>query len=259
MPLMHRNDFATMFGLLDPAVQKVLRAKRQTFVDAVIFGVLADFDRSYSQNKAAIDPTQHRRLQVADKFFLDSNFRAKFVGGEVLPTTEATEGGVIGVTYGVIPDLTVRRWIRGWMSAKRPVDMLTEATFHLAATRDVNENAPLPDKLAAVREKLSPKVAGIIDWQASEVVGEALVRLKFDYNKLNGEQRKLLNFHLRGIGSLGGETDRQKNEELALFENRAIAPIDNALKNLPTEVPMGLAKESALHYFHGMMLLLKRD
>lgn len=253
--MMHRNDFVTMFGMLPEPVQVILRANHQTFVDSIIFALMGNMDLSYMENADATNPAEHRDMQVADRFFLDNKFKSKFFADEILPNMANTASGLKQVSYGVIPDMTVQRWIRGWLSGEAPVDMMTEAEFAGAASREVNPEAPMTAALTQVRAALSPQIAAIIDWEASYVEGSQ-ARLKFDYAQLTPEQRQILNYHARGLGGLGDETDNEDGENLALFENRIMGPVDNERNNLPTQVPMDLATESILSYFEGMMMLI---
>lgn len=254
-PMMHRNDFATMFKMIPEAARDVLQRHQQTFIDAVIYGVVKEIGADPEGHA----PQRHRTAQVVDKFFLDSAFRNKFFGNEELPTSKATDRGVKSISYSVIPDFTIQRWINGWIAGGAPVDMMTEAEFSQAATRDVDEDADLGDDLEALKTSMSPQIAAIIDWEGSYMENPHMARLKFDYSKLSPEQKRLLDFHLRGLGSEGDRLDTEGEEDLALFENRAMAPVDADLHNLPTEVPMKVAEESLLSYFVGMMRLLNPD
>ena len=165
---------------------------------------------------------------------------------------------IIGLAYAPLRQFTVQEWITDWMDGRAPADLLTEAQFGRAAQGGAHA-APIVPLLDQVRQAMPVNIAGIIDWNASTVEGASMVRLRFAYARLTPEQRRLLDAHARGLGGLGGDIDRNGGEELALFENRAMSPVDRLLQNHPTKVPMAIAEESVLTYFRGMVRLLNPD
>ena len=65
-PMMHRNDFATMFGLLSDRFKVLLRANLQVFIDAIIAGVVADIDADDEEHLLceARDARREQRVKI---------------------------------------------------------------------------------------------------------------------------------------------------------------------------------------------------
>lgn len=252
-PMMHRNDFATLFALLPDPFKAVFRTHRQSFTDAVIAGIV----NAPGDNMAAYNPVAHRGVNLFDSFILDAGDRRRFLGTDEVPIELPTFVGPTPVSYYVLPpSFTVARWVTEWMNGDHPRDILTKAHFEFAATNAIDLAPVLPAGLQAVQAAMAPATAALIDWGRSTFVN-GRAKLAFNYNALAERQKDVLNDYARGLGGLGGATDPD-DPRLVLIENRGIAPDITGPEGQEIN-PLGggkldvaSARRSVYSYFDGM-------
>lgn len=254
-PMMHRNDFATLFGLLSGRLRALLQGNRQVFIDAIIAGVVVDIEEDDPLED--YDPVEYRNEFIFQKFLLENGDRRRFLDparGLELPNQAGKSLGY----YILPPSFTIERWVTAWMDARDPKDLLTTAHFEFAAHNDIDPNPALDENLQTVKNALEPRVAAMIDWGRSKYEqGRAL--LAFKYSALSPQQKEILIDYARGLGGLGQNTDPQ-NRRLVLYENRDIAPEYKDEQNRPLnpsggKLDMASARHTALHYFLAMQEL----
>jgi hypothetical protein len=217
LPMMHRNDFATMFALLPLPQRELLRKNQAHFLHAVLAGVFGDPDLGIDD----LDLAAHADQPVVKSLALGSDERRSFTGEAELPAT--VDLGHLGARilfYRPLPrSMTIERWIRAWMSDRDPADLLTAEHFD-AAQIDGGGGAP-STTLQAIREADElMAVAPLFDWGRSYEQGGYVVSLVFDWERLSPAQQEILRDSVRELGGLGSVTDPE-DPELALFENRS--------------------------------------
>ncbi len=74
LPMMHRNDFATMFALLPPSQRELLRENETHFVQAVLAGLFGDPDLGIED----LDLAAHANQPVVKSLALGSGERRAF-------------------------------------------------------------------------------------------------------------------------------------------------------------------------------------
>jgi hypothetical protein len=277
-PMMHRNDFATMFGMLSDRLKALLRGNERVFKDALIAGVVADLEQDDPLENYQAD--QHRDEFVFRAFILETGDRRRFIdpgGATELPNVLPRIGPKLA--YSVLPpSFTIDRWVTEWMKGEDPKDILTGAHFELAAHNEIDEDAPISEAVRAVREAMAPEVARLIDWSRSRLEG-GTVYLAFNFDALSTAQKEILTDYVRGLGGLGGQTDRD-DPSLLLYENRNITPeyigyrdverIRDGEKTIEAEafklnpegggkLDMASARDTALNYFLAMTGLFGSD
>jgi hypothetical protein len=220
LPMMHRNDFATMFALLPPSQRRLLRLNQTHFIKAVLSGVFGDPERGIDD----LDLAAHADQPVVKSLALNPHERRTFTGGAELPSTlNLSDLGARILSYRQLPrSLTIERWIQAWMSDHNPADLLTTEHFD-AAQIDTGGGEPSPT-LKAIREAHEfAAFAHLINWNQSYEQPGYIVNLVFDWELLSGVQQAILRDSVRELGGLGSATDSE-HPELALFENRAFRP-----------------------------------
>lgn len=219
LPVMHRNDFATLFALLPASIRQVLRSNQEHVVEALIAGAFADPGRTGGVGDLA--GYGHRPL--VRSLCLTAHDVGTFGTGVPLPRTLALgRRGLVSLAYRPIPPaLTIRHWIDAWLAEENPRDLLTSRHFE-AACRSSGARPSSPIGVLSCCPELA-EIAHLIDWnQSYEEPGRGLV-LVFDWERLSSVQKEILRDSVRGIGGLGSATDGD-DPELALFEIRAVSP-----------------------------------
>jgi hypothetical protein len=250
-PMMHRNDFATMFGLLSDTLKDAFRENPQPFIDAIIAGVVADIDEDDPLED--YDPAAHRDEYIFRRFVLETGDQRRFEENLELPNYVG--GRAVGY-YALPPSFTIQRWVTAWMNGDDPQDLLTTAHFEFAAHNEIEEDPDLDDNMQAVRDNIDPRVRDRVDWGRSRFEnGRAY--LAFNYQALTDQQKEILTDYVRGLGGLGENTDLDDNS-LLLYENRNITPeyLDHLGEALNPEgggkLDMESAKNTVLDYFVAM-------
>jgi hypothetical protein len=264
LPMMHRNDFATLFGLL-PAKQKTwIQNNSQHFIDAVIAGVVGDplpDDALQGLNVAA-----QRTTPVFDKFLIEHGDRKRFMSSTDmpgdLPSFLVFQDVGRRIQYSVLPPVTIADWVRGWIAGQNPKDLLTKAHFAEAATVAQTPVQHLDPVLQDIHDRLPEAARPLIDWARSTHSGTN-VWLCFNFAQLNKEQKEILADYMRGIGEKGAQTDPD-NPKLGLFENRVIGPTlygGDIKKPFATaySLPLDAAVTTVAEYFVGMKELLGQE
>ncbi len=220
LPMMHRNDFATMFALLPPSQRELLRENETHFVQAVLAGLFGDPDHGIED----LDLAAHANQPVVKSLALGSGERRAFTGGAELPTTIGL--GHLGVrilSYRPLPrSMTIERWVRAWMSGRDPADLLTME--HFDAAHSDGGGGATSTTLEAIRDSRElAAVAELIDWTQSYEQSGYTVSLVFNWKRLSAAQQAILRDSVRELGGLGSAIDSE-HPTLALFENRAFRP-----------------------------------
>jgi hypothetical protein len=252
LPIMHRNDFATMFGLLPSAQRDLLRANQTHFIDAILAGVFGDPGLGIER----LDIAAYVDRPVVKSLALNSDDRKALTGGARLPATVSLRQlGTRILLYRPLPrGLTIERWITAWLSAHDPADLLTAAHFHAAQLAGVGD--PPAGALKAIRDvpEFVP-FSELIDWTRSYEQGGQVVSLVFAWERLSKTQRAILADSVRGLGALGAATDSE-HAELALFENRLFRGQFGHPETKPHvdggRLTVAAATETIAAYFSGM-------
>jgi hypothetical protein len=256
LPMMHRNDFATMFALLPPSQCALLRQNHAHFVQAVLAGVFCDPDLGIGD----LDLAVHAKKPVVRSLALSADERRSFTGEAELPATVSL--GHLGariVSYRPLPrSMTIERWVGAWMVQHDPADLLTADHFDAAQIDDAG-SAP-STTLGAIRNAHQfVAVAHLIDWSRSYEQGDHIVSLVFDWQRLSTAQQAILKDSVRELGGLRSATDPE-HPELALFENRVFRPRPSTLSGEPGSEPDKLSLDDLTRamssYFAGMLELL---
>ncbi len=259
-PMMHRNDFSTLFNLLPDGLKELIREHQQVFIDSIIAGVVGDPELDNPLEE--MDIVEQRNVNIFDRFILENEDRDRFFkisGGQGgLPSMTPYGDTVRSTAYYVLPPtFTIAQWITAWINGENPQDILTSDNYAQAAYSEIEEDVELDEDLALIRNGMDPQISDLVDWQKSSYAANR-VYIAFRYDTLTEEQKGMLADYLRGFGGLGDQTDPD-DENLALFENRAIAPILRDMHNQLIN-PDGGAKlnvdsaiQTALFYFTGMM------
>jgi len=100
LPVMHRNDFATMFSLLHPSLRALLQSNQAHFVEAILAGVFGDPDGGIDD----LDLAGFANQPVVKSLALTAHDRRTFTADLPLPTT-LTLGrqGARIITYRPLP------------------------------------------------------------------------------------------------------------------------------------------------------------
>jgi hypothetical protein len=251
LPMMHRNDFSTMFALLPQSQRHLLRMNQLHFINAVVAGVFGDPDLGVEHFDFAV----HADKPVVKSLTLSSHDRRTFTSEAELPATLTL--GQLGARilwYRQLPrSLTIERWVMAWMSDHDPVDLLTAKHFD-AAQVDGGGVAPNAT-LEAIRE--APEFAAfahLIDWSRSYEQPGYVVVLVFDWKRLSPAQQAILRDSVRELGGLGPVTDSD-HPELALFENRAFRAPAGESDMKPGKLSMDAATQAISSYFSDMIEL----
>jgi hypothetical protein len=256
LPVMHRNDFATMFALLPPSQRELLRDNETHFVQAVLGGLFGDPDLGIEN----LDLAAHANQPVVKSLSLSSDDRRAFTRGSAeLPTTIRLGSlGVRVLLYRPLPrSMTIERWVRAWMSDRDPADLLTLAHFDAAYIDGGGDKTSIT--LQAIRDarELAP-VAELIDWPRSYEQSRYTVSLVFDWKRLSAAQKAILRDSVRELGGLGSVSD-QEHPTLALFENRAFMPRRKSPSGEPDRETFTVNRDDLIEtissYFSGMLAL----
>lgn len=258
LPMMHRNDFATMFGMLPDKMRRTMQANEEVFTDAIIAGATADLTED--DPLADYAPDDHADEYVFNKFILQQTDRTGFTNVPTVPNLPNTIG-THRIAYYVTPPLTIARWVNSWMNNRNPVDILTKEAFAGAATNVVDPDAALSVDITNVKANMDPAISRLIDWGRCKKEG-GIVYLAFNYTALDAQQKATINNYSRGLGGLKDQTDTD-DPSLLLYENRSIAPEYRDVRGQKldldgSKLSLGSATEAVLSYFSGMMKLFSK-
>jgi hypothetical protein len=254
LPVMHRNDFATMFALLPTAQRELLRANQQCFIEAILAGLFGDPALGIDD----LDLAKHVDQQVVKSLELAAHERRAFTGDAELPTMlRLGQLGIRILCYRPLPrTMTIERWIKAWMSDRDPVDLLTAEHFDATQVDRGSRDSPSAT-LTAIRDARDFAAFGhLVDWTRSYEQGRHVVSLVFAWDRLSSAQQAILRDSVRELGGLGCATDSE-HADLALFENRAFRPGFNYQSDGPDFIAGRLSVEALSNaitsYFSGML------
>lgn len=260
LPVMHRNDFATMFALLPSSQRELLREHEQCFVQAVLAGLFGDPALGIGD----LDLTGYARQPVVRSLALGPDERRALVGGAELPTALSLgKLGVRVISYRPLPrSMTIERWVRAWVSDREPADLMTVEHFdamHVADGGDGGDGGGTSTTLEAIRR--APELAAVtelIDWSQSYEQGSYTVSLVFDWTRLSASQRAILSDSVRELGGLGSAVDSE-HPSLVLFENRSFGLWSASPAGESRRKALTLSRENLTEtisaYFSGMLAL----